>query len=58
LAVRDRQYDRGTGVLRAGLILSSIVVGIALFTGWNGGDIVFVHRVALYAEPRRPRPTL
>jgi hypothetical protein len=45
-------------VLRAGLILSSIVVGIALFTGWNGGDIVFVHRVALYAEPRRPRPTL
>jgi hypothetical protein len=26
-----------------GLILSSIVVGIALFTGWNDGDMVVVH---------------
>jgi len=32
-----------------GLIPSSIVVGIALFTGWNGGKMVFRHRVAAYA---------
>jgi hypothetical protein len=30
-----------------GLILSSIVVDIALFTGWKGGEIVFRHRVAV-----------
>jgi hypothetical protein len=27
--------DRGAGVLPDGLILSSIVVGIGLFTGWK-----------------------
>jgi hypothetical protein len=37
-----------------GLILSSIVVGIGLFnrTGREGGEMVFRHRVAVYAEPR------
>jgi len=32
MAARDRQCDRGAGVLPHGLILSSIIVGIALFT--------------------------
>jgi hypothetical protein len=31
LAARDRQCDRGAGVLPDGLILSSIVVGIGPF---------------------------
>jgi uncharacterized membrane protein len=39
-------------VLPDGLILPSIVVGIALFTGWKGGEMVFRHRVGVYAEPR------
>jgi hypothetical protein len=52
LAARDRQCDRGAGVLPHGLSLASIVVGIALFTGWKGGEMVFRHRVAVYAEPR------
>jgi uncharacterized membrane protein len=49
LPASDRQYDRGAGALPDGLILSSIVVGIALFTGWMGGETVFRHRVAVYA---------
>jgi hypothetical protein len=34
------------------LILSSIVVGIAPFTGWKGGEVVLRHRIAVHAEPR------
>jgi len=41
LAARDRQCDRAAGVLPDGLILSSIAVGIAPFTGWKGGGTVF-----------------
>jgi hypothetical protein len=52
LPASDRQYDRGAGALPDGLILLSIVVGIALFTGWMGGETVFRHRVAVYAAPR------
>jgi len=47
LAARDRQCDRGAGVLPDGLILSSIVVGIALFTGWNGGKMSFATAMLL-----------
>lgn len=39
-------------MLPDGLILSSIVVGIALFTGWKGGEMVIRHRVDACAEPR------
>jgi uncharacterized membrane protein len=41
------------GVLPTGLVLSLIVVGIILFTGWKGGELVFRHRVAVYDEPGR-----
>jgi hypothetical protein len=41
-----------------GLILSSIVVGIGLFNRWEGGEMVFRHRAAVYAEPRAQNPTL
>jgi ubiquinone/menaquinone biosynthesis C-methylase UbiE len=52
LAARDRQDDRGAGVLPDGLIRSSSVVDIALFTGWKGGETVFRHRVAVHAGPQ------
>jgi hypothetical protein len=57
LAASDRQCDRGAGALPDGLILSSIVVGIALFTGWTGGETVFRHRV-LFMPSSGSRPTL
>lgn len=47
------RYRYGSaGVLPTGLVLSLIVVGIILFTGWLGGEMVFRHRVAVYDEPR------
>ncbi len=44
--------ERGSGVLPDGLIPSSIVVGIVLFTGGKGGETVFRRRVAVYAGRR------
>jgi hypothetical protein len=41
----------GPGVLPDGLIRSSIAVGIVLFSGWKGGEMVFGHRLAVHAEP-------
>jgi hypothetical protein len=50
LAARDRRCDGEAGVLRDGLILSSILGGIAPFAGWKGGKMVFLHSVAVLAE--------
>jgi len=41
-----------SGVVPVGLILSVVAVGILVFTGWKGGELVFRHRVAVYDEPR------
>lgn len=41
-----------SAVLPLGLILSLVAVGIMVFTGWKGGELVFRHRVAVYDEPR------
>lgn len=47
------RYRYGTSaVVPVGLTLSVIAVGIMLFTGWKGGELVFRHRVAVYDEPR------
>jgi uncharacterized membrane protein len=47
------RYRHGAaGVVPVGLVLSLIAVGILLFTGWKGGEMVFRHRVAVYDEPR------
>ena len=40
------------GVVPVGLVLSLVAVGILMFTGWKGGELVFRHRVAVYDEPR------
>jgi uncharacterized membrane protein len=34
------------------MALSLITVGIVMFTGWKGGEMVYRHRVAVYDEPR------
>lgn len=41
-----------TAVVPVGLVLSLVAVGIMVFTGWKGGELVFRHRVAVYDEPR------
>src|SRR5262245_37710148 len=40
--------------LPVGLVSSLIVVGILLFTGWKGWEMVYLHRVAVYDEPAQP----
>jgi uncharacterized membrane protein len=47
-----RRYTEGTGaVLPTGLILSLIAVGIMLFTGWMGWQMVYRDHVAVADEP-------
>jgi uncharacterized membrane protein len=36
-----------------GLILSLVVVGILLFTGWKGWEMVYLHRVAVFDAPEQ-----
>ena len=46
------RYGYGTAaVLPIGIICSVIVVGILLYTGWKGGEMVYRHRVAVYDRP-------
>jgi uncharacterized membrane protein len=49
-------------VVPTGLILSVVAVGIMLFTGWKGWQMVYRHHVGVSDEPdvppyREPRPT-
>jgi uncharacterized membrane protein len=47
-----QRYRYGAAaVVPMGLVLSLIAVGIMLFTGWKGGEMVFRHRVAVYDAP-------
>jgi len=47
------RYNHGAaGVLPVGMISSFIVVGIIVFTGWKGGEMVFRRRVAVQDEPK------
>lgn len=45
-------------VLPWGLLLSTVIVALLLFTGWKGGDLVYEHRVGMHpeepAEPSAP----
>ena len=41
------------GVLPWGLLLSAIVVGLLLFTGWKGGELVYRHRVGMTGSPQQ-----
>jgi uncharacterized membrane protein len=54
------RYEQGAAaVVPTGLILSLIVVGILLFTGWKGWEMVYLHRVGVAEGPdlRVQRPT-
>jgi uncharacterized membrane protein len=39
--------DPGAMVVPYGIILSAVVVGIFLVTGWLGGELVFRHRIGM-----------
>ena len=48
---RFARYTQGTdAVVPSGLILSLVVVGILLFTGWKGWEMVYRHRVGVSDE--------
>jgi uncharacterized membrane protein len=40
-----------------GVVLSFVVVGILLFTGWKGWEMVYRHRVAVLNAPEQPPST-
>jgi uncharacterized membrane protein len=50
------RYQNGeAGAYPAGLWLSLVVVLLLLFNGWQGGELVFRHRVGVSDEPANPR---
>jgi len=52
------RYTEGTAaVVPKGLVLSLIVVGILLFTGWKGWEMVYRHRVAVADDVPDVRPS-
>jgi uncharacterized membrane protein len=51
------RYSSGeAAVLPTGLVLSLIVVGILLFTGWKGWEMVYRHHVGVSDEEEVQRP--
>jgi uncharacterized membrane protein len=49
-------------ILPWGLVLSALAVGLMLFTGWKGGEMVYMHRVGIAdghetGEPGKTHPT-
>ena len=46
-----RLGDHEAAVVPNGLILSTIVALILVYTGWQGGELVFRHRVGVEEEP-------
>jgi uncharacterized membrane protein len=47
------RYTQGSAaVVPKGLILSLIAVGILLFTGWKGGEMVYRYRVGIADTPQ------
>ena len=53
------RYNSGeAAVLPTGLVLSLIVVGILLFTGWKGWEMVYRHHVGVSDEEVQGRETM
>jgi uncharacterized membrane protein len=49
------RYTEGTSaIVPKGLLLSLVVVGILLFTGWKGWEMVYRHRVGVADADERP----
>jgi uncharacterized membrane protein len=54
-----RYFQGESFVLPTGLVLSFIVVGILLFTGWKGWEMVYKHRVGIAeGEAIREQPSV
>jgi len=49
------RYSQGatTAIKPWGVILSLVVVGILLFTGWKGWEMVYKHRVSVISAPEQ-----
>jgi uncharacterized membrane protein len=50
-----RYTEGAAAVVPKGLILSLIAVGLLLFTGWKGGEMVYRHRVGVLDDPEAAR---
>jgi uncharacterized membrane protein len=51
------RYSEGSAaVVPKGLVLSLVVVGILLFTGWKGWNMVYRHRVGVSDQPETAAP--
>lgn len=46
----------GDAVLPVGLLLSAVVTATLLYTGWLGGELVYVHRVGVADADALPHP--
>jgi uncharacterized membrane protein len=46
-----RYSDGPAAVVPTGLLLSLVVVGILMFTGWKGWQMVYLHHVGVSDEP-------
>ena len=51
------RYGAAAGVLPWGIVMSAVIVAILLFTGWRGGDLVYVHRVGMADVAAETPPT-
>lgn len=52
------RYTQGAdAVVPTGIVLSLIAVGLLLFTGWKGGELVHRYRVGILEHPEAQAPT-
>jgi uncharacterized membrane protein len=49
-----RMGDQTANVESLGIFLSGATVLILIFSGWRGGDLVYVHRVGVHERSSRP----
>ena len=47
------RYGAVDGILPWGLVLSIAVALLLVFTGWRGGDLVYLHRVGMHPDAPR-----
>jgi uncharacterized membrane protein len=50
------RYGAAAAVLPWGIVASAVIVAILLFTGWRGGDLVYVHRVGVEPDTLAEAP--
>ena len=50
-----RYVNGDAAVIPGGLLLSLVVVGVFLFTGWKGWEMVYRHHVGVADDTAGPR---